>query len=266
MAEKTPRHEMTTRKVVYEIPGMTDASVRQDIPYGSTDEGPLTFDLYSPPSGARHPVIVFVSGFPDHLGSPMLGCKLKEMASYISWGQLVAASGMSAVTFTSREPAGDLQTLLGYLRQHAEELDIDATRIGIWAASGNVPNALGALTREAFACAVLCYGFMFDQAGSTWVAQAAAAYRFANPAAGKSVADLPSDLPLFVVRAGRDMPQLNGTIDGFIAAALARNLPLTFANHATGPHSFDIVEDSATSRDLVRAILGFLANHLLRPR
>ena len=130
MAEKTPRHEMTTRKVVYEIPGMTDVPVRQDIPYGSTDEGPLTFDLYSPLRGARHPVVVFVSGFPDYLGSPMLGCKLKEMASYISWRQLVVASGMSAVTFTSREPAGDLQTLLGYLRQHAEELGIDATRIG----------------------------------------------------------------------------------------------------------------------------------------
>jgi hypothetical protein len=29
----------------------------------------------------------------------MLGCKAKEMASHVSWGELVAASGMIAITY-----------------------------------------------------------------------------------------------------------------------------------------------------------------------
>ena len=36
----------------------------------------------------------------------------------------------------------DLDALLEYLRRNAEELGIDEKRIGVWACSGNVPNAL----------------------------------------------------------------------------------------------------------------------------
>ena len=52
------------------------------------------------------------------------------------------------------------------------------------------------------------------------------------------------DVPLFVARAGRDeMPRLNETLDAFLTKAVARNLPITFANHPTGPHAFDLFDD-----------------------
>ena len=52
--------------------------------------------------------------------------------------------------------------------------------------------------------------------------------------------DLPPDVPLFIARGGCDeVPQVNETLDRFITHALAANLPLTVANHATGPHAFD---------------------------
>jgi hypothetical protein len=38
----------------------------------------------------------------------MLGCRFKEMAMSVSWGQLIAASGMIAIAYTNREPAADL--------------------------------------------------------------------------------------------------------------------------------------------------------------
>ena len=44
---------------------------------------------------------------------------------------------------------------------------------------------------------------------------------------------------------------------------LAANLPITVANHATGPHAFDLMHDSETSRGIVRQILAFLRFHLL---
>jgi acetyl esterase/lipase len=261
---------MTTKTVVYEIPGMDTVMIRRDVEYRGTDAGSLTIDLYSPPDskgGERRPAVIFVSGYPDPGFERMLGCKFKELGSYISWARLAAASGLVAVTYTNHEPAADLDALLRYLRQNAASLGIDENRISLWAGSGNVPVALSVLMREAsdaFKCAVLCYGIMLDLEGSTAVAEAAARFGFVNPCAGKSVDDLPRDLPLFIVRAGKDeMPRLNETIDRFMAAALARNLPVTFANHAAAPHAFDILDDSEMSREMIRRILAFLRFHLL---
>ncbi len=71
------------------------------------------------------------------------------------------------------------------------------------------------------------------------------------------------DVPLFVARAGRDeMPHLNDTIDRFLARALAINLPVTLVNHRTGPHAFDIVDDSDASRAVIQQIVAFMQCHL----
>jgi hypothetical protein len=105
---------------------------------------------------------------------------------------------------------------------------------------------------------------MLDSDGRTGVADAAAQFGFVNPCAGRSVEDLPDDIPLFLARAGLDrMPHLNDTLDRFIAQGLARNLPMTVVNHATGPHAFDLFDDSDTSREVVRQILAFLRFNLL---
>ena len=68
-------------------------------------------DMYYPPdskSGARIPAVVVVAGFPDVGYEAKVGCKFKEMGSSISWGQLMAASGLVAITYTNREPATDI--------------------------------------------------------------------------------------------------------------------------------------------------------------
>ena len=65
------------------------------------------------------------------------------------------------------------------------------------------------------------------------------------------------------MRAGRDeFPHLNETIDRFVIKALARNLPVTLVNHAEAPHAFDLLQDSETSREVIRQILAFLRFHL----
>jgi hypothetical protein len=66
------------------------------------------------------------------------------------------------------------------------------------------------------------------------------------------------------VRAGQEqMPRLNETLDRFLAAALTRNLPLTFVNHHTAPHAFDLFDNSEISREIVKQILAFMRFHLL---
>lgn len=268
MSQETPQDDVSKKRVVHQVSGMDAVTIRLDVEY-VTGAGVQQMDLYHPAEakhGARIPAVVFVSGYSDVGMQKMLGCKLKEMGSYISWAQLAAASGMVAITYSATEPAGDLRELLSHLRLHAEELGIDETRMGLWACSGNVPNALSVLMQpgnEYVKCAVLLYGLMLDLDGSTNVAQAAQMFGFANPAAGKSVDDLPAELPLFIARAGQDNPQLNETIDRFLAQAVSRNLPVTFANHHSAPHFFDVMDDSDASRQIIRQVLEFMQFHLL---
>jgi len=271
MSQATERHDMTKRPLVYQMPQTGDVKLRRDIEYRATDADVLTMDLYYPPDlkrEARSPAVIFISGYPDPGFQKMLGCKLKDMEFYISWGRLAAASGLVAITYsTGHDPTADVRALIQYVRRNSAVLGIDENRIGLWAGSGNVPNALSVLMQESRAdlkCAVLCYGFMLDFDGTSSVADAARQVGFVNPCAGKSIADLSPDIPLFIVRAGRDeMPHLNETIDSFLNRALSCNLPITFVNHPAAPHAFDLLHDSEASREIIRHILRFMQFHLL---
>ena len=59
-----------------------------------------------------------------------------------SWAQLIAASGVIAIAYTNREPETDLDALIQHVRENAASLQIDGGRLGVFAASGNVPLAL----------------------------------------------------------------------------------------------------------------------------
>ena len=113
------------------------------------------------------------------------------------------------------------------------------------------------------ACAVFGYGCLLDFNDATHVADAARQFGFANPGAGRTITDLRRDVPLLITRAGRDQfPGMNASIDSFIRQGLVENLPITFVNHAEGPHAFDLFDDGRTSRDIVRQTLRFLRQHL----
>jgi hypothetical protein len=270
MSQEKRQQNITNRVVLYEIPGMDDLRIRRDVEFKNGADSLLTMDIYYPPDSmneAPTPSVIFITGYPDPGFQAMFGCTQKELGSYTSWAKLTAASGLVAITYTNREPANDARAALQYISQNAGPLGIDEKRIGVWSCSGNVPVALSVLTREArdyLKCAVLCYGFMLDFDQSTHVADAAAQWRFVNASAGKSIDDLPEDLPLFIVRAGQDeFPHLNETIDRFMIEALARNLPVSFVNHAQAPHAFELSDESEASREIIRRVLSFMRFHLL---
>ncbi len=268
--ERPPDH-ISRKTVLCRLPGDEGVTVRRDVVYASPGRADLTMDLYLPPGkkgDTLPPAVVLVAGYPDPGYERFLGCRFKEMGSSVSWGRLLAASGMAAVAYTNRDPAADLHALFGFLRSRAPELGIDGERLGLWASSGNVPLALSLLMEPGDGgprCAALCYGYMLDLDGSTRVAEVARTFRFANPAEGRGLDDLPRQTPLFIARAGRDeTPGLNESLDRFVAAALARNLPVTLVNHPDAPHAFDLVHDSETTREVIRRILAFLTHHLRR--
>ncbi len=58
---------------------------------------------------------------------------------------------------------------------------------------------------------------------------------------------------------GARVAQLAGHV---VARVLARNLPVSLVNHATGGHGFDLDEDTPVSRGIVQQVLAFLQLHL----
>jgi hypothetical protein len=248
--------EIAKKKVQLVLPGMDAVSVRRNIAY----RGDLLMDIYYPDlaAGQRAPVVLLVMGFQD----PQSG--IRSYGPFTSWAQLIAASGMAAVIHGSDSPVESVATALEYLRAHADSLDLDVHRLGLFTMSGSVPLALSVLMRDgSLACAALLSGYTMDRDGSTVVADTAAQYGFVNACAGKSVDDLPGGVPMFFVRAGRDQfPGVNDSLDAVVVGALARNLPVTLVNHAEGAHGFECDDDSDMSREIVRQLLAFLRFHL----
>jgi len=263
-------HEVALRPLVFDSVEAESVTVTTDHVYRGSGGRELHFDVYRPaqPACVRPPVVLLTTGFPDDGMRKAIGCPAKAMQSYRSWARLIAGSGLAAVTYTNHEPVADARAILDHLRDNGEALQIDERRIGLWACSGNVPNALSLLMSDwPVAAAALLYGYMLDLDGGTEVADAARLWRFANPAADKLLDDLPPDRPLLIVRAGRDaMAGLNGSIDRFTARALALNKAFTLVNVPEARHAFDTVDKTASSRHAIACVLAFLRQHVLDAR
>src|SRR5687767_9757213 len=265
---QVPPSDFFTRRVCLQLDGMDDVTVRRDVAYGPPD-GHLGMDLYYPPDktdDGRWPAVIIVAGYPGTMGPGPTTLTYKEIGWTVSMCQLIALSGMVAIAYTNRDPVADLRALFEHLHDGAGSLRIDPARVGVLAVSGNVPTALMTIMQGASrapACAVFGYGCLLDLDGATDVRDAARQFGFANPGVGRTLADLRRDVPLLIIRAGRDQfPAMNASIDRFIRQGLIENLPITFVNHAEGPHAFDLFDDSRTSRDIVRQTLRFLRQHL----
>lgn len=157
----------------------------------------------------------------------------------------------------------DIQQLIIYIRNNSEELNIDSDNIAVWSFSGGVPFGLNVsldLDKTYIKSLVIYYGpvnfeplsellnIKFDKQQSI--------VKYAN--------DYPDKIPpLFIARAGLDMPVINRSINQFIEIALNLNLNITICNHATGHHAFDILDDTARTRDILGMTLSFLAKNLI---
>jgi hypothetical protein len=264
MNEQTEREailrEIAKKKVVYRLAGMDALPVRRNLTYRTMSGSRVLMDVYYPwaPPGRRAPVVLAPLAYPDP------EAHVRMFGPLTSWAQLIAASGMAAVLFGAEAPEEDVHAALRHLRADGDALGLEVDSLGLFAASGNVTVALSTLMRDRkVRCAALLCGYTMDLDGLTAVADMGKQAGFVNACAGKTVNDLPDDVPMLFVRAGRDQfPGLNEALDKVIAGALTRNLPFTLINHAAGGHGFDLDEDTAMSRGIVQQVLAFLRFHL----
>jgi acetyl esterase/lipase len=231
--------------VVLPPPDAVAVDVHAGIGYLQDGGRELLMDLYRP--AGRHdaavPAVLLVHGEAD----PALLRGVRGWGQYRGWGRLLAAEGLAAVVFEHRaiREAGlaavdaEVDAAVAAVADRAGELGVDPGRLGLAGFSAGAMLGARALGRAAgrLRCAALCYG----------------------PLALEPDPALP---PMLVVRAGRDHPELNRAIDGFLAGALAANLPVELVNHADGHHGFDTVDDSDESRRVIRRVLGFLGEQL----
>jgi acetyl esterase/lipase len=267
--------ELVKMRVVLRLPDMERADVTAGLIYKTAGEARLEADVYRPANGsgeAPPPLVVLVHGGPVPAGS-----RPRKMGAYVSTGQLLAASGMAAVAFNHRfsapgmliEAAGDILDLVGYVRANARGLGVDPDRMALWFYSGGGPFLSLALRgRLPFVKALVAYYPILDlrerapgemRGGRDDLDDEirldfSPAYHIA--ASGFSTP------PLLVARAGRDNPWLLATIDRFVAAALAANVPIDVLNHPEGHHAFDILDDDARSREILVRTLAFLKERL----
>lgn len=135
--------------------------IQKDILHKTVGDIALQIDIYTPPAatGASPlPAVIFIGGdAPEHITL----C-LKECGHYTSWGRLVAASEIIAITTNHRsihqppndwfarlpEVASDISDLLQWIQEHGSQYGIDTRRLGIWTASGGPPFALYTALRK----------------------------------------------------------------------------------------------------------------------
>ena len=280
------REDLPQKRIVYSIPGMDSVKVRRDMTYKHADGADLKMDVYLPAVQSQTkpvPGVVLLHGGPL---PPSVSAK--DWGIFVSYGQLLAASGLVAVAvnhrFTSVDElptaATDIQDALHYVRDHAKSLHLDPDKLGLWAFSGAGVLLTDSLRdRPAYIRCLVAYYTVFDPQY----------YKVFDPQAyheGQYTADsdMISDkvvqhfsprsqlkagnsliLPLLIARAGRDHPVLNQFLDLMVKEGLAANMVLDVMNHPNGQHGFDVLNDDARSREIIVRTVSFLKTHLEAP-
>jgi acetyl esterase/lipase len=264
--------EFAHKRIVYSVPGMARVKVAKNLVYKRVAGEELKMDVYSPPGTSRRvrrPAVVFIHGGrvpPNLLTTP------KEWGAYVSFGQLVAASGFVGVTFNHRfytwnslpDSQSDVMDLMAHIRDNAESLGIDKDHVIVWTVSaGSLFMCQPLRDLPPYVRSIVAYYPQLDLQDQRKAAPASVTdetLRDFSPLyhlerSGKNVP------PMFIARAGLDDASLNGGIDRFVQVALSKNLTIDLFNHPTGQHGFDIEDNNDRSRQIIMRTIEFIKAH-----
>ena len=231
--------------IVYVIPGMESVvATHTDVLYSAENDA-LKFDIYAPPGLApdqRLPAVLLIHG------SAPAQRNLKNHGQYVSWGKLIGASGLIAVTFNWDYPNhSGIEQLIAFVREHADEFQIDRDRLCIFAVSAGV----------AIGFPVVLKGMPTD------VSCVVGYYGDPSPAleliSSQEIAQLP---PILLAKAGRDDPSLIEGTDRFVNNLTALGAQVTLLTHENGSHAFDIRNNDDRSREIIKETIEFMKSRL----
>jgi acetyl esterase/lipase len=265
--------KMVMPPVALLLPGMGRVRYTRDLSYSSNPNPNLRMDVYKPhrvPRGELLGAVIFIHGGADASTKP------KDWGNYQSWGRLVAASGLVAVTFSHRlnfpdtqvlEGAEDVAAVIATVKANAARFGIDPSKLCVIAFSAGGPLLAPYLVDAppGIKCAAGYYPFMDIRQSPAHRDHESAEtlQRFSNILA---ISKPGRKTPLLVVRGGKDeIPSLLNSIDRFAAAALEANYPLALLNHPEGPHGFENQLGDDRTRQIIAQTLAFFHDHIGTP-
>lgn len=231
----------------YVVPGMDRVEVHSHLAYTTRDGATQRYDVYGAAPEHMSEVVLLVHRGPipgDLQATPA------DWGVFQSLARVLAASGTAAVMFNHRffslesalTATNDIEDLLSHLGPE---------RVCLWAFSGGGPLLARWLrsTPASVRCVVAYYAALHASTSEFSAADSIETNTGWVP-------------PMLVARAGLDVPQLNETIDRFIAVALKKNSMIDVMNHPNGQHGFDCRDDNERTREILGRTVEFVRTHL----
>lgn len=260
------------KRVVYAVPGMDRVIVKRNVAYRHIDGDSLPMDAYLPTGmapGERRPAIIFIHG--GALPANLLTMP-KDWGQFRSLGELAAASGFVGIVFNHRLfgsmnalPAAesDLLALIEFVRRQSETFLVDRDRLTLWAFSGSGVLLADALRHSPpYIRALVSYYAILDLGPPRpdSLAPGRIAPGILRTHSPLRVLDERRGVtpPMLLVRAGRDRPDINVSVDRFIAAAERWHARVEVVRHEEGGHGFDIEDDTPRTREVIQQTLQFI--------
>ncbi len=277
--EPTPAERMAEFRRVVDPPvvlrraGAEAVEVVQDQTYSSPGGTKLLADVYRPrglAAGARLPAVLLLhGGVPDEVPH-----RPKDWGVYRSWGRLLGASGLVGIAFNQRVSSPDprlplarqdVESMLGWLREHAESLHVDPDRVCLasFSAGGPLLASFISSPRPPVRCLVAFYSYLDVRQSEQHRAFMTPAELEAFSPAAQLAAGAARMPPMLVARGGKDdVGTVLASEDRFIAEAVRTNAPVEILNHPAAPHGFDNGLDDARSRAIVSRAVAFMRESL----
>jgi acetyl esterase/lipase len=260
--------ENYTKPLAYPVPDLS-TKLESDVTYKIVDDVELKMDIYSPGRSSTNkifPVVVFVHGGPIRTD---ISLKPKDWGVFKSYGKLVASRELVGITLNHRlyaidnlsKSVSDVNEAIRFLIENNDQYRIDTNRICIWGFSGGGP-LLGSIikTNVASICCWLAFYAHLDLGNI--------AHQVTDKLSAKEIRQFTTtsileendtgNVPMFIARAGKDRPVLNEAIDLFVQKAVEKNRPITFVNHPSGRHGFDVLDNNERTHEIIEMALSFI--------
>ncbi|MFE7901889.1 alpha/beta hydrolase [Streptomyces sp. NPDC057424] len=216
-------------------------------------------DLYVPDGGGPRPAVVFVHGGPVPAGARP---RPREWPTLVGHARLAAAAGMvGAVLEHGLHDVADYERAAADIAAGVERVRadarVDADRIALWFFSGS-----GLLTTDWLA------------EPPAWLRCLAASYPVLAPLPAWGLIGSrfrparavvrAGTLPVVLLRAGRETPQIAATVDAFVAAANDSAARLELVDVPNGHHGFETLDAPEVTRPALHHAMRSVVTHLTR--
>ncbi|GAB7051797.1 alpha/beta hydrolase [Catenuloplanes indicus] len=204
-------------------------------------------DLYLPDGDGPHPAILFVHGGPI---PPEMQPSPRHWPVFRGYGALAVSRGVAGavVDHPLRTPAdypAAAEAIAAAIETVRADPRVDGERVAVWYFSGGgmLSSALLRQPPAWLRCVAMNYPLLEPFPGM----DVDPAFRPAETVASAG------DLPIVLVRAGREHPFIAGTVATFVAAAERAGADLHIVDTPNGQHSFDMIDDTDESRTAIDA-------------